>query len=187
MPKIKILRDEPIYRGKYLTLVKRHFTGTKGKPGVWETIQRIGASRIVAIAPVTHRKELILTKIYRIPLKKYVIELCIGLKDKKGESDEEAVRRELLEETGYGVKKIERILIGPSNPGLVNDDIAFFIGSGAKKITEPHCENGEDISVLKVPLSRVMRFLSRPPRGAVVDIKIYIALFFLAKRGYKVG
>jgi ADP-ribose pyrophosphatase len=187
MPKIKILKDESIYQGNYLALVKRHYKGTLGKPGMWETIERVGASRIVAIAPVTEKNELILLKIYRIPLKKYVIELCIGLKNKKSERDEEAIRRELLEETGYGVKKIEHILTGPSNPGLVHDDIAFFIGWDAKKITEPHCENGEDIEVLKVPLSRILRFLAAPPRGSVVDIKIYIALFFLAQRGYKIN
>lgn len=187
MPKIKIVKDELVYEGKYLALVKRHYRGTRGKSAVWETIERVSHDRIVAIAPVTAKNEIILTKIYRIPQKKYVIELCTGLKDKPRESDEEAVRRELLEETGYAVKKVERLLSGPSNPGLINDRIAIYLGTGAVRTSRQKIENSEDISVLKTPLSTVMNFLAHPPKNVLVDIKIYAVLFFLKQEGYKIG
>lgn len=98
---MKLIRDEVGYDGEFIRVIRRHFRAPNGNPGVWELVRRKNThGRIIMIAAVTAEKELILEKIFRIPLNDYVLELPAGLMDKAGESEQEAVGRELLEETG---------------------------------------------------------------------------------------
>ena len=139
---------------------------------------------IVAVLAITDKNEAVLITNYRIPIKRTVIELPIGLTDKKGEADMAAAKRELLEETGYTARKFEKLLVGPFNPGLVSDHLVIYLARGARRVQKPEHENGEEIKVLTVPLKKIRRFLLHPPRGVLVDWKIFSALYQLQKRGY---
>jgi 8-oxo-dGTP pyrophosphatase MutT (NUDIX family) len=185
MPKIKILKDEVVYDGRYIKTVRRHFLNTSGKKKYWEMVQRKIFGKIVAIVPITPKKEIILTKIYRIPIKKYVIELCAGLTDKKGEKELETIKRELLEETGYKAEKIKKIITGPYNSGLSETEMTIYLGINAKRIQKPVLEDSEDIEIIKIPLSKIHSYLQNPPKGVLVDIKIFSILFLLERMGYK--
>lgn len=184
MPRTKILKDKRVYDGKHFAVIERRYLGTKGKPEVWEMVKRKTYGEIVGVVPITENKELILTKTYRIPLKSYVIELCAGLMDKKGESKIEVARRELLEETGYSAKRFRLITRGPYNAGLSTDRMNIFLAEGAKKVEKPHTENSEDIIVIKVPLARVYHLLTHPPKNTMIDGKIFGMLYLLEKMGY---
>ena len=173
MPKIKILRDELVFDGRYIKTVKRHYLSRSGIHKNWEMVRRKLFGRIVAIIPVTSKNEIILTKIYRIPLKKYVIELCAGLTDKKSETEIQTIRRELLEETGYKVSKIKKLTAGPYNSGLSETEMIIYLGTDAAKVAKPKPEESEDIEVVKIPLKKAYSFLIHPPKGVLVDIKIF--------------
>ena len=149
--KIKIIKDEIIYEGRFFRTIKRHYIDTNGKPNSWDMVQRKTYGRIVAIAAITENKELILEKIFRIPCNSYVIELPAGLMDIKGELEETAIRRELLEETGYVVDKVKLVLEGPFDTGLVNDTMAIYLGMNARLLQKPQLEGSEDIEIIKVP------------------------------------
>lgn len=177
--KIRILKEKKVYNGRFIEVINRPFIGIQGKNGIWETVRRKTHGHIVAVVPVTGKKEVILTKTYRIPLKSYVIEFSAGIADKIGESEKGLARRELLEETGYTVKRLIPIMRGPFNSGLVTDEMVVFLGTEARKIQEPRLENGEDIEVIKIPITKLFRFLKNPPRGTKVDIKTFGALYFL--------
>ncbi len=186
MPKIKILRDEPVWSGRYIKTIRRHYLSTSGEKKYWEMVKRNIFSKIVAIIPITQNNEIILTKIYRIPLKKYVIELCAGLTDKKGETETQTIRRELLEETGYQVKNLKKIKHGPHASGLSESEMTIYLGTHAKKIQEPKLEDSEDIETIKIPLSKIIDFLANPPKKALVDLKIFSIPYFLKKAGFKI-
>ena len=186
MPKIKILRDELVFDGHYIKTVKRHYLSRSGYHKNWEMVRKKIFGKIVAIIPVTSKNEIILTKIYRIPLKKYAIELCAGLTDKKGETEIQAIRRELLEETGYKVSKIKKLTAGPYNSGLTETKMIIYLGTNATKIAEQKLEESEDIEVLKIPIKKAYSFLIHPPRGVLVDIKIFSILFLLKKLGWDI-
>lgn len=184
MPKIRIGKDEVVYDGIFLQTIKRHFRGRYKKDGLWEMVRRRIYGKIVFVAPITDKQELVLIKMYRIPLKAYSIELCAGLPDKKGESEIQIAKRELLEETGYRARRFEKIMSGPYNTGLVADEISVYLATGAHYAQKPKLENSEDITVLKIPLKRAYHFLLHPPRGVKVDTKIFAVLYLLKKRGY---
>ena len=182
MPKIKILKDEIVYDGKYIKTVRRHYKNQSGKRGFWEMVKRKIFRRIVGVIGITEKKEIILIKIYRIPIKKYVIEPVMGLTDKKNESEIKAVKREFLEETGYTAKKFIRLTIGPHNSGLSGSEVALYVALEARKIKEPKLEVSEDISVLKIPFSKIPNFILHPPQGCKIDIKVFGLLYLLKSK-----
>ena len=170
--------DETLHDGKYLRMIRRNYIGSLGEKAYWEMVQRKNTNRIVAVAAITPERELVLEKIFRVPLGSYVIELPTGLADIMGESEEDAARRELLEETGFTVDEMKILLRGPFNVGLIEDEMALYYGTNARKIQEPQLENSEDIEVVRIPLQDVSRFLQRE-EGIKKDLKIAAVLPYL--------
>lgn len=184
MPKIKILRDTVVHTGKFNSFIEREFIGVQGKKGKWEMVSRKTFGDIVSIAAVTPQGELLVEKIYRIPLKKYAIELPAGLSDRKGESALSLAKRELLEETGYAAEGFILAARGVFNAGRASDRMSIYIAKNAIKVREPEHENAEDITVIKVPLRTLDAFLARPPRNCEIDLKLFGVLNLLQRYGY---
>lgn len=181
-PILRFGKDKIVYNGRFMQTICRPFINTKTKErGVWELVRRKTYGRIVAVEAITTERRIILTKIYRVPPKAWVIEAPAGLADKKGESDEALARRELLEETGYSVKRLKPIMAGYFNAGMLEDELVYFLGTGAKKVQEPEHEDAEDIEVITVPISRFERFLKHPPEGMKIDLKLHALVPFLKR------
>ncbi len=184
--RITIGNDRIAYKGKFLTTIHREFRGTHGAKGVWEMVKRNIHGRIVGVVAITKENKIVMNKIYRVPLKSYILEFPAGLTDKKGESEITLARRELLEETGYATKKFELLVRGPYNAGLTSDELSLYLARGARKVKEPEHENAEDIEVVTIPLSRFSRYLTHPPKGLRIDVKTFGVLYLLRKKGYTV-
>lgn len=174
-------QDEVLYDGTFYQMIRRNVQDRNGNPYGWEMVKRKTPGRIIAIVGLTDAHEVILVKIYRVPLQGYVLEACAGLMD-AGESEEDTARRELLEETGYTVESIEPLLEGPFDTGLVEDEFVYFVGTGARKQQEPTLEAIEDIETITVPLQNMSAFLSSPPPQCRVDIKLFGVLHRLQER-----
>jgi len=168
--KIKIIKDELIYDGQFIQLIRRHFFDKDGQTQVWETVRRKTFGRVIGIAAITPKKEIILEKIFRVPCNEYVLELPAGLMDKQGEDEETAVRRELLEETGYAVDEIT---------GLMGEEIAIYLGINARMIKEPTLESSEDIEVIKMPIDNLAEYISKNQNSLKIDLKVAAVLPFL--------
>lgn len=180
---IEILNDEVVYEGDFLRLIKRHFRMRNRKRAIWEVAERKRDAHIVAIAALTEANEIVLEKIFRIPLKTYVIELPAGIADKNGETHEEAIRRELLEETGYAVREVVPLLHGPLIPGLTPDRMTIFFGRNARQIQTPRPEPTEDIKVITVPIENLVDFVLENQEQMDIDLKILSILAALKKKG----
>lgn len=179
---MKVLGDEIAYEGDYTRLIKRKFLNRHGKESVWEMVQRKKSyGNIVVIAAVTPEQELILEKIFRLPLKEFVLELPAGVSDIQGEAEEDTARRELLEETGYEVDKLERVAAGVLHPGIIDDEISLYLGVNARKVEAQKLDESEEIEVVKVPVSKLLDFIQRS--DIKVDIKIPAVLPYLKGLG----
>ena len=168
---------EIIGSGKYVRLVRRHG---------WECVERVNASGIVCMVPLTDDDKVVLIEQFRRPLNASVIEMPAGLVgDTTGnhaETVETAAQRELIEETGYQAKEFVLLIEGPPSAGLSSEIITFFLARGLTKVGSGGGDDTEDIIVHEIPVAQVHEWLEDKRRaGMMVDPKIYTGLYFLIR------
>ena len=148
----------------------------------WECAERLNASGIVVIVPVTPDRKLVLIEQYRPPVGRRVIELPAGLAgDVPGQETEalvEAAHRELLEETGYAADSMRALSVGPPSAGLCTEIITLFLAEGLRKVAPGGGDDSEDIQIHEVPLDQALHFAMNPPPETYVDPKVFAGLFF---------
>jgi nudix-type nucleoside diphosphatase (YffH/AdpP family) len=127
------------------------------------------------------KKTVVLTQQFRIAsyLNKnasgLLIESCAGLQDDDTEDD--AIMREIEEETGYKVDNVKKIFELYSTPGAVTEKLHYFIAeySEDQKISEGGGldEEGEEIEVLEMPFKEAYLKIET---GEIRDAKTVILL-----------
>ncbi|WP_114748298.1 GDP-mannose pyrophosphatase NudK [Pleomorphovibrio marinus] len=123
----------------------------------------------------------ILTRQFRMPTfingnpDGMMVEVCAGMLDE--DNPEACARRESVEETGYQVDKMEKVLEAYMSPGAVTEILHFFIGtySEKQKIEEGGGlkDEHENIEVLEIPLERAMKMIQT---GEIKDAKTILLL-----------
>jgi ADP-ribose pyrophosphatase len=161
--------------GKFLALIQE---------GHWEYVERLNATGAAIIVALTDERKLLLVEQYRIPVHARTVELPAGIiGDEPGGADEsqaEAARRELLEETGYAAARIEPLITGPSGAGLTSERVTLFRASGLRRAGKGGGVAHEQIAVHEIPLSEATAWLEAKARtGVLIDPKVYAGLFFL--------
>jgi 8-oxo-dGTP pyrophosphatase MutT (NUDIX family) len=179
--KINIIGKKTLLEGKFLRFILTTYIDSSGMVREWESFERVNCKGIVVIVPVTDEKEVLLTRQYRPPVNGYVIEFPAGLNE-KGDSLEEAARRELLEETGYSAKEMIYIGEGPLSSGASGEVLTAFLARGLDFKGLGSRDETEDIEVLKIQIHELYDKLSvLRSEGNLIDLKIY-GLLELAKR-----
>jgi len=180
---MEITKREVVYNGKFIRLVHKHFNNSK-QTGVWESIERTtGDKDAVVITAFTPENELILERNWRAGAECFVIQLPAGLNDKPGETEEEAARRELLEETGYLADKLEPIMRAPEAPGLLPTGLSHYIARDVRYVGQENPDAAEQIEVIKVPLPELTDFLLHLPPDTVLDLRVPGLLWIMEKQG----
>lgn len=180
---MEIKTRKTIFEGEFIRVVRKVFLTKSGKNGAWEVVERKNChKRIVIIFALTDNKEVILEKSYRVPLESFVLELPAGITDKEGESEEDAARRELLEETGFWAGKIIPVFTSVAAPGLTNSEYAYFFAPGVKLVGKSSGDDSEEIDVLTVPLENLVDFVLNAPLDLKIDDKILNLLPVLQKK-----
>jgi ADP-ribose pyrophosphatase len=162
-------------KGKYLALVKE---------GHWEFADRVGATGAAIIVALTADDKLLLVEQYRIPVRSRTIELPAGITGDDGqtESDADAAKRELLEETGYEAARIEPLMTGPASSGLTSETVTIFRATGLRRVHAGGGVDHEKITVHEIPLANVHDWLAAKSReGCLIDPKVYAGLYFLER------
>ena len=171
-----------LYRGRFLALIQE---------GHWEYAHRVAATVAAIIAAVTPDDKLLLVEQYRIPVHARTIEMPAGITGDDGspdsESDAEAARRELLEETGYLADRIEPLTRGPASSGLGSEVVTLFRATGLKRVGTGGGVEKESIVVHEVQLKEAHDWLEAKAReGTLIDPKVYAGLYFLQKEQFLV-
>ena len=126
-----------------------------------------------AVVALTEDERVLIVRQYRPALELETLELPSGLVD-AGETPEQAVRRELLEETGYEGGAWE--LLGPLAPdtGRLGNRIWLFVAKGVRRMEGRVPEEG--IGVLTWPLAE----LSAAMVDGRFDHALHVAAVMLA-------
>jgi len=101
----------------------------------------------VTAVPVTEDGKIIMVRQYRHALGEVCIEIPGGCMDDTDASPEVAIRRELLEETGYEFSKFEYLGKISANPSTNNNLMHMFLARGGRKISDQSLDPNEEIQV----------------------------------------
>jgi len=166
------MADEVRYAGRFLRMVARDG---------WEFVERGGVSGVVGIVAVTDNRKLLLVEQFRPPVERRVIELPAGLAgDVSGAEDEpleNAVQRELEEETGYRAGHVRFLGESPTSAGLTSETICMFEATGLERVFDGGGDSSESIIVHEIELSRLRIWLAEQVEsGWMADLKIHAGL-----------
>ncbi len=108
---------------------------------------------------VTKDGKFVFVSQYRPGLDRTSFELCAGVSEKSDKSMEEAARRELMEETGYGGGVWQEFMTVSANASTTTNLTHCFIAEGVELCGERHLDDGEDIKVHLLTLDEVRELL----------------------------
>lgn len=178
---IDILKDETLSHNWYhLRNVTFNYTGSNGKTVKLkrEVYDRGNGATILLYDPV--RDSVVLVRQFRMPTylnghSGFLLETPAGLLD--GDQPEEAIRREVMEETGYRIDAVHPVFQSFMSPGAVTEIIHFFVA--LIDVSQRAGEGGgleaenEDIEVIEMPLAEAM---AKIDSGEICDAKTIMLL-----------
>ncbi len=129
----------------------------------------------------TEKEEVILVKQYRHAVGLVNIEIPGGCVDATDKNYEEAIRRELLEETGYAFDKAEYLGDTSPNPSTNTNWMHMFLLTGGKQIQKQKLDDNEEIEVMIVQLKQFIRMLLN---NEIIQAMHVTTIFFAL---YKMG
>jgi ADP-ribose pyrophosphatase len=135
---------------------------------------RIDHPEASAIIPFVTDKEILMVRQYRYALGRETLEIPAGKLD-PGESPEQCVRRELLEETGYEARRIEWVYTYAPALGYSNELIHIYSGHELSKI-DTVLDEREIASVEKISLDRLKTMIKE---RLILDGKTLLGLSLL--------
>ncbi|MCU0594745.1 MAG: NUDIX hydrolase [Desulfobacterota bacterium] len=135
---------------------------------------RIDHPQASAIVPFASERVILMVRQYRYALGQETLEIPAGKVD-PGESPEQCVQRELMEETGYEAKSIERVCTYAPAIGYSNELIHIYSGRQLRKVNALIDER-EISSVEEV---RVEKLKSMIREGVLLDGKTLLGLSLL--------
>jgi len=115
----------------------------------------------VNVVAITKQRKVILVQQYRHGCKKILLELPAGSMETYDKSPIEAIKRELLEETGYTCKNFIDTGTTSVNPANHNNLTHCFLALNAEFVKEPHLDDTEQLKVILKPLDEVIECLKK--------------------------
>lgn len=139
---------------------------------------------VMAMIFLEDTQELVVLRQYRAGADQYLLDFPAGMRE--GDEDPlEAVKREVMEETGYEAKSIEHIFHVALSPGAYTEeaDIYFIVSDSTMKTGKGGglSEESEELEVFHIPVSEVFKMIRPGVDGnqQIVDAKTIIAIQWL--------
>lgn len=161
------------YRGKIINMKVDEVRLPDGTLAKREEVEHPGGS---CVAALTENNELLFVRQFRYAYDETILELPAG-KLEKGEDPQEAIRRELSEETGCTAERFYFLGNAYPTPGYTNEVLRLWAcrvtGQGAQ-----HLDEGEFLEVVRIPLQEAVDMVMR---GELPDCKTQIGVLKTAR------
>jgi ADP-ribose pyrophosphatase len=169
------LSSRKVFEGRALKLRVDTVKLPSGKQMTREIVEH---ENCVAIVALDAADNILLVRQFRKPVEKDLLEIPAGGID-PGETPEDAVRREMREETGFLPRKVAKLGGFYSSPGFCTEYLHLYLAGDL--VTSPlQAEDSESISLVRVPLAQIPGLIAS---GAICDAKSIAGL--LAFREYQ--
>jgi ADP-ribose pyrophosphatase len=177
---------------RWLNLFEIRYGSKSGKDKSWQMASRRQQPKCVSgrfnepdaviIVPFHQDKgRLVITREFRVPLAGYEIGFPAGLVD-KGETIEEAVRRELFEETGLTVSRFDQISpIIYSSAGMTDESVTIVWVRCRGEASKTGQQGSEDIEIQFIDRSEARRLCRNT--DLKFDAKAWLVLARFAETG----
>ena len=167
----QVTHSEVLYRGRILSLRRDSVVLTKGERQVEAVREVVEHDPTVVIVPVDDDDNVLLVRQYRHSTGQVLLEAPAGGIE-PGEDPQQAVQRELQEETGHTARKVVPLGGFWIAPGWATEYMHAFLASGL--VPAQACpDEDEEIEVERVPRSSVLDLIRR---GDIQDAKSIAAL-----------
>lgn len=155
--KWKILKSEYLFKDLWFTVRK----DTCQRPGgqIVEPYYVYEFPAWVTALALTEDGKVILEMQYRHGIGETAFEIPGGCVDDTDKSLEDAIARELLEETGYTFSKYEYLGKTCANPSTNNNWMHMFLATGGKRVSEQQLDDNEDIEIHLVSLEELKKLV----------------------------
>jgi 8-oxo-dGTP pyrophosphatase MutT (NUDIX family) len=127
----------------------------------------------VQVLPITQAGEVIMVRQFRHGIQAITLEIPGGLVD-PGLSPEEAARKELLEETGYGAGELIPLGWVHPQPAVFSNRCLAFLAPAVTRERTPSPEETEDIEILPVALTEIPALLRQ---GTITNAMVLITFY----------
>jgi ADP-ribose pyrophosphatase len=171
MKKWNKISERIIRINRFHTMIKVRYELPNGKR---DNFYLNNNGRIVCALVLTKDNQVVLAEQYRPGPDRIFLELPGG-KIEAGETPQQGVAREVLEETGYQGKA--HFVVATNDDAWSRKTRYHFVITGAVKVAEPHPDELENCQVRLMPLSKLRQHLRS---GKLTDIETgYLALDYL--------
>ena len=139
---------------------------------------------VTAVA-VTEDHKFILERQYRHALNEVNFEIPGGCVDDTDASLEDAIKRELLEETGYIFDRYEYLGRTSANPSTNNNWMHMFLATGGRRLQAQQLDHNEEIEIYLYTLEELEKLLA--DNGIIQSMHVTTLFYGLAKMRSRVG
>ncbi|MBL7735287.1 MAG: NUDIX hydrolase [Chitinophagaceae bacterium] len=149
----KTLSSEYLYRETWFTIRKDVCEAPDGK--IISPYYVYEFPTWVSALAITEQNQVVMVRQYRHGIEQTIIEIPGGCVDDTDKNFEEAIARELLEETGYAFSRYERLGKISPNPSTNNNWMHMYLATGGVRMKEQSLDHNEDIVVELISLEEL--------------------------------
>ncbi len=146
----KTISSQPIYSGR---AIKVRVDTVQMPDGHQSTREIVEHADCIAVVAIDDKDNVLLVRQFRKAVEKELLEIPAGGID-AGEDPDEAVQREMREETGYLPQKVERIGGFYSAPGYCTEFLYLYLVSDFVR-SPLNAEDTAGIKVVRVPVTEI--------------------------------
>ena len=152
----KLLNEITVFETPYFQILDRTYKLPDGREHHFYIQKEVDTCCILAL---TEEGKFIVTEEYRVGPDKTLLELPAGRFESFKQDPEEAIRKELLEETGYS-GKLTKVGAIPTSPYSTRY-IHYFYATNCQKISEQNLDSAEFIKVKLLDKSEMWKVLMK--------------------------